>query len=291
MELNYSQHNHFKKYMQVSDWIKIGIVWKHLTKLYTPFICHGLYHHINVTNNILSILKNSSIDIPSSSLRLALIAGMLHDLGRSKKIFDDKNYLKILEQEITQYWEDSEVKIIIDLINGHNDINIALANISCSVIFIADKMDFTFQRAFLVQIYDKLIEKDSSSNNSLQNKVTLEMQKKLNYDLNSLKIITDKYPSFSHLLPQLTLQYKNIEEKGNNLLENGLSISQHKYLIKDLLLNEIKYEAKYNQIYNFNIHQKILIHTHAQILLFKSKFIKTILIKLLIYFNNIQKII
>lgn len=247
---------------------------------FVPYISHGLTHHLNVVNNIIYIydqIRNKKYIREDTFLSL-LTAASIHDMYRSHNIVSNPNDTKNIYFFLQQInFENRDA--ILEFIKSHNNVNL-VDSTEKALIFLADKMDYTFHRALLVQIFDKIINKSKTKNTTHLNisKILHESKEKMQKDIRDITFISRNFPNIpDNIFSKIIRKYEDNNNKAKNLIKvNKDIIANYKKIIKIFLIKDIKSELEKYTTLNLSCSKRIFLNNQ---------------IKMISYYNQVKAIL
>lgn len=234
------------------------------------FISHGISHHRNVYTNVNSIIEYLSCktNLDRNSKHLLLIASMIHDIARPQEVNYDSHFIY---QNLSDLKFDNESENYLNyLILAHNNVKL-IKDIYGAILFLADKLEFNFNRGFLVQMYDK-IKQQLHEKNQKNKKINLleinsELMQKSKSDIEAIKQIEKKYPVLEHFTSLVIKNYESVSSETNSIMDKyGDNLNNYKLLLIKLLKKEMIQEIKSRNQLGYSTNDFVLLLNHIEII-------------------------
>ena len=226
-----------------------------------PYIAHGLRHHFQVAKNV--ILLSTKINI--RDIDNLILASLLHDILRDHSIQSQSVYIQDIQTLLLKSFKPEKVEDIVSLIYAHNDIN-RISTLDQAAIYLADKLDYNFERGFLVQIYERGFKsKDVNLGKQITN-LKSDLGEKNKKDLESIHFIMKKFNLGYSIYASLEMQYDEMYNKGILFIENIEKNPQViKKELKELVEKNIIEELNINRIYKLHLSDYVIIRPYIDL--------------------------
>jgi len=247
---------------------KVILIWEICYNERPQFIAHGLSHHFNVVKKVIELLDHiQDKSLTTHKTDLLVVSAMIHDFLRPTQIIYSNDYLENLKRKISKYFNKNDTKFIINIIASHNKIS-KVDSIYKVILYLSDKMDYSFRRGFLVQVYDKLIDKNKKNRSFHIDKILSELKMKKNSNLSDIDKINKQFTKIPQkYINDIHNQYELVDKQANTVIKIYIkNKTKFKIIFFKYLIREMIYEIKLTYNYNIKIGIDQLLYYHLALL-------------------------